>query len=241
MKHLRHCYARLRSPERNSITALTLTDGDYRIISALIDFPQDTCIVNHVADDRGDLTCCDFIYQISSEVFDDVSFYWRKKFLVDSKGNYCSCSPALVFLLARFSYGKEIYVPCYLVSKIIYILTYRSLIICQVGAETAWGVNCYAEIEFMNMLKWDGVNIYDCLCICILNVLVYFMCNLYFMRAYRGELMFVRYFVSEIICEQTGMFADLSLFLLRIFETEKFSESESFHSLLPFVLWPCLV
>lgn len=40
--------------------------------------------------------------------------------------------------------------------SIIYILTYRSfLVICQVGAETALVINCYAEIDFMNMLKWD--------------------------------------------------------------------------------------
>lgn len=67
----------------------------------------------------------------------------------------------------------------------------------------------------MNMLKWDRVNIYDCLCICIFNVLVYFMCTPYFRSAYSGELMFVKCFVSEIIREQTGIFADLSLFLPR--------------------------
>lgn len=62
--------------------------------------------------------------------------------------------PCFSSLLARFSYGKEIYVPFYLVSKIIYILTYRSfLVICQVDAETALVINCYAEIDFMNMLK----------------------------------------------------------------------------------------
>lgn len=80
----------------------------------------------------------------------------------------------------------------------------------------------------MNMLKWDGVNIYDCLCICIFNVPVYFMWNLYFMSAYRGEFMFVRGFVSEIICEQTVMFADLHLFPLRTLVNEKFSGQDFF-------------
>lgn len=53
------------------------------------------------------------------------------------------------------------------------------------------------------------------------------MYNIYFTSAYR-ELMFVRGLVSEIICEQTAMFADLSLFLLRTFVNEKFSEQEFF-------------
>lgn len=136
--------------------------------------------------------------------------------------------PCFSSLLARFSYGKEVHVSCYLVSKIIYILTYRSLlIICQVGAETAWVVNCYAETDFMNMLKWDGVNIYGYLYISIFNVFVYFMCNLYFMGADRGERI-----LWDVLCQRQyvnkQMFADLSLFLLRRFVNERFNEQESF-------------
>lgn len=65
-----------RSAEQNPIIALTLMDGAYRIISALIDVLQDTCIINHVADNKSELTyCVTLSYQISSKVFDNVSFY----------------------------------------------------------------------------------------------------------------------------------------------------------------------
>lgn len=127
--------------------------------------------------------------------------------------------PCFSSLLARFSYGKEVHVPCYLVSKIIYILTYRSLLIIrQVGAETAWVINCYAETDFMNMLKWDGVNIYGYLCICIFKVFVYFMCNLYFIGCRQRRTNIVRRFVSEIICEQTNVCWPLSFSLKKICE-----------------------
>lgn len=47
------------------------------------------------------------------------------------------------------------------------------------------------------------------------------------MNAYRGELMLVRHFVSEIY-DPTNMFADHSLFLLGTFVNEKLNEQEYF-------------
>lgn len=46
--------------------------------------------------------------------------------------------------------------------------------------------------------------------------------------------MFVRCFVSEIICEQTCMFADLAYFLLRTFANEKLNVEISLLFLLSF-------
>lgn len=53
------------------------------------------------------------------------------------------------------------------------------------------------------------------------------MFSLYFMSAYRGELMLVRHFVAE-IHDPTNMFADHSLFLLGTFVNEKLNKGEYF-------------
>lgn len=74
-------------------------------MSALIDFLQETFIINDVADNRSDLTCCVTLsYQIPVRC---LCFFLRNRFLVYSKENAIAIATLFNSLLDKFYSEKN--------------------------------------------------------------------------------------------------------------------------------------